>query len=94
MRLQQIFNVFRWIIVFLIPQFLSKKIVINSIFKSYYKSILFLINTKRVKKIYHLFITLFFLIIYRLGSFSKITFGDAAGKILDIEQNQFTYETY
>lgn len=47
-----------------------------------------------MKKIYHLFITLFFLIIYRLGSFSKITFGDAAGKILDIEANQFNLETY
>lgn len=46
------------------------------------------------KQIYHLFITLFFLIIYRLGSFSKITFGDSAGKILDIEMNQFNLETY
>lgn len=46
------------------------------------------------KLIYHLFITLFFLIIYRLGSFSKITFGDSAGKILDIEANQFNFETY
>ena len=47
-----------------------------------------------MKKFYHLFLTLFFLIIYRLGSFTKVTFGDAAGKILDIERNQFTYETY
>ncbi len=47
-----------------------------------------------MKKFYHLFITLFFLIIYRLGSFSKITFGDSAGKILDIEANQFNLETY
>lgn len=46
------------------------------------------------KQIYHLFITLFFLIIYRLESFSKITFGDSAGKILDIEMNQFNLETY
>ncbi|MFV0193569.1 DUF2723 domain-containing protein [Empedobacter falsenii] len=47
-----------------------------------------------IKIFYHLFVTLFFLIIYRLGSFSKITFGDSAGKILDIEANQFNLETY
>ncbi|MGV0922252.1 protein O-mannosyl-transferase family [Empedobacter tilapiae] len=48
-----------------------------------------------MKKLFnHLFITIFFLIIYRLGSFSKITFGDSSGKILDIEANQFNLETY
>lgn len=46
------------------------------------------------KQFYHLLITLFFLIIYRLGSFSKITFGDSAGKVMDIEMNQFSLETY
>ena len=46
------------------------------------------------KKIAYLFITIFFLIIYRLGSFNKITFGDSLGKIVDIENNKFNLETY
>ena len=46
------------------------------------------------KKIVYLFITIFFLIIYRLGSFTKITFGDSLGKIVDIENCKFNLETY
>ena len=46
------------------------------------------------KKIAYLFITIFFLIIYRIGSFNKITFGDSLGKIVDIENNKFNLETY
>ncbi len=46
------------------------------------------------KNIPSIFISIFFLIIYRLGSFSKIPFGDSAGKIIDIENNEFNLETY
>lgn len=46
------------------------------------------------KNFYHLFITLLFTIIYRLGSFTKITFGDAMSIVLDTERGQFTFETF
>lgn len=46
------------------------------------------------KNTYLLLITTFFIILYRFTSFSKITFGDSLGKILDIENNKFNMETY
>lgn len=46
------------------------------------------------KNFYVLLISIFFIILYRFTSFSKITFGDSLGKILDIENNKFNLETY
>jgi len=46
------------------------------------------------KTVYHLFISFIFTIIYRLGSFSKITFGDGLEKVLEVEIGKFGLETY
>ena len=46
------------------------------------------------KYIYHLILSIVFIIIYRIGSFSKIPFGDSIGKVLDVEMNKFNLETY
>lgn len=46
------------------------------------------------KNILALLLSITFLILYRVTSFSKITFGDSLGKILDIEKSTFNLETY